>query len=80
MACFFNWPGSDRPCPHKFHSDEQTSISRLRFRREGTHDLPGSWLDADYRALLAQLEVDEVEDVSGSDLLDFMFSGMLATG
>jgi hypothetical protein len=32
--------------------------------------MPGSWLDADYRRLLAQLEVDGVEDVAGNDLLD----------
>ena len=34
------------------------------------HDMPGSWLDDDYRKLLALLEVDDVADVSGSDLLD----------
>ena len=34
------------------------------------HDMPGSWLDADYRRLLAEQEVDGVEDVSGNDLLD----------
>lgn len=33
-------------------------------------DMPGSWLDDDYRQLLTQLEVDEVDDVYGDDLLD----------
>ena len=34
------------------------------------HDMPGTWSDDDYRKLLAQLEVDDVGDLSGSDLLD----------
>lgn len=34
------------------------------------HDMPGTWSDHDYRELLAQLEVDDVDDVSGADLLD----------
>jgi len=34
------------------------------------HDMPGTWSDDDYRQLLTQLEVDGVEDVSGSDLLE----------
>ena len=34
------------------------------------YDMPGTWLDDDYRQLLTQLEVDGVDDVSGSDLLD----------
>ena len=34
------------------------------------HDMPGTWSDDDYRQLLTRLEVDGVEDVSGSDLLE----------
>lgn len=34
------------------------------------HDMPGTWSDDDYRKLLAQMEVDDVDDVSGADLLD----------
>ena len=32
--------------------------------------MPGTWSDDDYRQLLTRLEVDGVEDVSGSDLLE----------
>ena len=35
-------------------------------------DMPGTWSDDDYRNLLAQLEVESVDDVSGADLLDIM--------
>jgi len=34
------------------------------------HDMPGTWSDDDYRQLLTRLEVDGVEDVSSSDLLE----------
>lgn len=34
------------------------------------HDMPGSWSDNDYRQLLTRQEVDGVDDVSGSDLLE----------
>ena len=34
--------------------------------------MPGTWSDDDYRNLLAQLEVENVDDVSGADLLDIM--------
>ena len=33
-------------------------------------DMPGTWLDEDYRQLLRQLEVDGVNDVRGDDLLE----------
>ena len=34
------------------------------------HDMPGTWSDEDYRKLLLQLEIDDVADVSGTDLLE----------
>jgi hypothetical protein len=34
------------------------------------HDMPGTWSDSDYHELLAQLEVDGLEQVSGSDLFE----------
>lgn len=34
------------------------------------HDMPGTWTDDDYRHLLTQLEVDELDDVNSDDLLD----------
>jgi len=34
------------------------------------HDMPGTWSDDDYHQLLIQLEVDGIDDVYGSDLLD----------
>ena len=37
---------------------------------QAIHDMPGAWSDDDYRRLLTQLEVDGVDDVCGSDLLD----------
>ena len=40
------------------------------------HDLPDSWSDADYRALLGELEVDEIDDLSGADLLDILLMAL----
>lgn len=40
------------------------------------HDMPGSWTDDECRALLAQLEVDGVENMSGSDLLDMVLMAL----
>jgi len=37
---------------------------------EEVHDMPGTWSDDDYRQLLTRLEVDGVDDVTGSDLLE----------
>lgn len=34
------------------------------------HDMPGTWSDSDYRALLAQLEVEGLDQVSGNDLFE----------
>ena len=34
------------------------------------YDLPGSWQDEDYRALLQRLEVEGMDDLSSGDLLD----------
>ena len=39
-------------------------------------DMPGTWQDADYRALLGQLEVEDIEDVAGSDLLDMVLMAL----
>lgn len=38
--------------------------------------MPDTWLDADYRALLAQLEVDAVEDIGSSDLIDMVLMAL----
>lgn len=40
------------------------------------HDMPGSWQDADYHRLLAQLEVEGVDDVQGGDLLDLVLMAL----
>lgn len=34
------------------------------------HDMPGTWSDDDYRKLLEQLELEDIDDVSGADLLE----------
>ncbi|MDB2414878.1 hypothetical protein N9W34_03815 [Rickettsiales bacterium] len=34
------------------------------------YDLPGTWSEVDFRKLLEQLEVDGIEELSGSDLSD----------
>ena len=39
-------------------------------------DLPDSWSDEDYRALLAELEVDEVDDLAGADLLEILLMAL----
>lgn len=50
----------------------QVNVSKVN----KVYDMPDSWLDADYRALLAQLEVEGVEDVAGSDLLDMVLMAL----
>ncbi len=40
------------------------------------YDLPDSWSDADYRALLGALEVDEIDDLAGTDLLDMLLMAL----
>ena len=50
----------------------QVSVTELK----KVFDLPGSWTDQDYRDLLTQLEVDELDDLSGSDLLDILLMAL----
>ena len=40
------------------------------------HDMPGTWSDDDYRKLLAQLEVEDIDGISGADLLDITFMAL----
>ena len=40
------------------------------------YDLPDSWSDADYRALLGELEVDEIDDLGGADLLEILLMAL----
>ncbi|MDH3388447.1 MAG: hypothetical protein OEN02_11125 [Gammaproteobacteria bacterium] len=40
------------------------------------YDMPGTWCEADYRNLLRELEVDEVDDMSGGDLLDILLMAL----
>ena len=40
------------------------------------HDMPGTWFDDDYRKLLAQREVEDVDDISGADLLDITLKAL----
>ena len=40
------------------------------------YDLPGGWLNADYRNLLNQLEVDGIEELSDGDLLEILLMGL----
>ncbi len=40
------------------------------------YGLPDSWSDADYRALLGALEVDEIDDLAGADLLEILLMAL----
>ncbi len=40
------------------------------------YDMPGSWSEEDYRNLLNQLEIEDVEEISNEDLLDFLLMGL----
>ncbi len=40
------------------------------------YDLPDAWSDADYRALLGELEVDEIDDLAGADLLEILLMAL----
>ncbi|MFT5233446.1 MAG: hypothetical protein ACI9UK_001283 [Candidatus Krumholzibacteriia bacterium] len=40
------------------------------------NDMPGTWEDDDYRKLLEQLEVDDIEELSDSDLLDVVLMAL----
>lgn len=40
------------------------------------YNLPGSWNEQEYRELLQVLEVEDVDQLSGSDLLDFLFMAL----
>ena len=40
------------------------------------YDLPDSWCDDDYRALLQRLEIDEVDELSSADLLDILLMAL----
>jgi hypothetical protein len=36
------------------------------------YDMPGTWTDDDYRSLLQQLEIEDIDEISPADLLDFV--------
>lgn len=40
------------------------------------YDLPGSWSEADYRALLNRLEVEDVAEIDTGDLLDYVLMAL----
>jgi hypothetical protein len=40
------------------------------------YDMPGTWLDDDYRSLLQQLEIEDLDDISAADLLDFVLMAL----
>ncbi len=44
------------------------------------HDLPGSWNEADYRKLLADLEIDGIDDLAGGDLFDVLLMALQDLG
>ena len=47
---------------------------------EKAYDLPGSWRDDDYRALLQRLEIDDVDELSGGDLVDILLMALQDLG
>ena len=38
--------------------------------------MPGTWTDEDYQALAAQLEIEDIEEISGSDLLEMVLMAL----
>jgi len=40
------------------------------------YDMPDTWLDDDYRSLLRQLEIEDVEEIADADLLDFVLMAL----
>ena len=44
------------------------------------YDMPGTWNEEDYRALLRELEVDDVDDLAGADLFDILLMALQDLG
>jgi hypothetical protein len=44
------------------------------------YDMPGTWSEEDYRALLRELEVDDVDDLAGADLFDILLMALQDLG
>lgn len=44
------------------------------------YDLPNSWRDDDYRALLQRLEIEDVDELSSADLLDILLMALQDLG
>ena len=40
------------------------------------YDMPDSWSDTEYRSLLQQLEIEDIDDLSTSDLYDILLMGL----
>lgn len=40
------------------------------------HDMPNTWTDEDYRALLTRLEVDDIDEIESRDLLEFVLMAL----
>lgn len=44
------------------------------------HDMPGTWDETEYRALLRELEVDDVDDLAGGDLYEILLMALQDLG
>lgn len=44
------------------------------------YDMPGSWSEAEYRALLRELEVDDADELGGSDLFEILLMALQDLG
>lgn len=40
------------------------------------HDMPGTWAEDDYRSLLNQLEIDDIDEIASEELLDFVLMAL----
>lgn len=40
------------------------------------YDMPGTWCDDDYRSLMAQLEVEDIDEMAAEELLDYLFMAL----
>ncbi len=40
------------------------------------HDMPNTWAEEDYRALLTRLEVDDIDEIESGDLLEFVLMAL----
>ena len=75
---FIRLPGSNLGA-HKTVKQENAIVKHFHVKvveLKKVFDMPGSWGEDDYRNLLNQLEIEDVDEMSGEDLLEILFMGL----